>query len=126
MARKPKVTGQVMAPDFDKAKSIWDNDIRPARRTQKQAMRDQADAWKAAKGEAFINKPAFAQAAKLHEMEEADQQSWFRTFFGACDVFSIGLYADMADKAEGVKTTEDGFVVPPTVKASTIEAPILN
>lgn len=126
MAKKPKVTGQVMAPDFDKAKSIWDNDIRPARKTQRQAMKDQAEAWKEAKGEAYINKPAFAQAAKLFEMEESDQQSYLRTFYGALNVFGIGLHADMMDKAEGAEESEGGFVAPPVVKPSTMAAPALN
>lgn len=126
MAKKPKVTGQVTPPDFDHAKKIWDQDIRPARTRQKAAMKDQKEGWDEAKAEAHINKPGFATACKVKEMEEADQQSWLRSFFGGLKAFGIGLHADMMDKASDAEEDGDGFVAPPVVKPSTMDAPALN
>lgn len=120
MARKPKVTvtGVVTPPDFEHAKRIWDQDIRPARTRQKAAMKDAKEAWDEVKTEAHVNKPGFATAAKVAEMEEADQQAWLRGFNGGLKQFGVTLYADLADQAEGVNS-EDLPVVPTAERPDT-------
>lgn len=108
MARKPKVTvtGVVAPPDFEHAKRIWDEDIRPARTRQKAAMKDVKEAWDEVKTEAHVNKPGFATAAKVAEMEETDRQAWLRAFNGGLKQFGVTLHADLADQAEGVNAAE--------------------
>ena len=106
MARTPKVTGQVSPPDFERAKQIYHQDIRPERKIQRAAMQAQGAAWKELKAETHVNKPGFAAAVKVAEMEEADQQAWLRSFNGCLKEFGVTLHADLADQAEGVNAKE--------------------
>lgn len=120
----PQNGGAINPPDYDAAHRIYVNDIAPANRKQKQAMSDASEAWKSVKNDHRVHKAGFRQAAKLSEMEEADQQAWLRSFKAGCDKFDVALYADMADRAEGVNDDTVGVV--PVKLAPQVEMPIVH
>jgi hypothetical protein len=125
MARKPKekVNGVVNTPDFDLAKRIYDHDIAPANRAQKQAMSEASAGWKEVRGEAHVHVGGFRTAAKVANMEEADQQMWLRSFREGLTKFGIGLHRDLVDAAEGA---DDETPVVPVMQAKPVELPVLQ
>lgn len=118
----PQNGGAINPPDFEAAHRIYLNDIAPANRRQKQAMAEASEAWKEVKGHR-VHKGGFRQAAKLSEMEEADQQAWLRSFKAGCEHFDVSLYADAVDRAEGVN--DDTVPVVPVSKAPQAELPTM-
>jgi hypothetical protein len=127
MPRKPKekVNNVVNQPDFDLAKSIYDRDIFPANRAQKQAMQEASAGWKEVKTEAHVHVGGFRQAAKVAQMEEADQQMWLRSFKAGCEQFGIGLHADLVDVANGSDADTNVPVVPAAAN-KVVELPVLQ
>lgn len=93
------ISGEVPKPDFDEADKIYANNIAPANKLQKQAMKDASDGWKAVKG-AHVHVGGARTAYKVWNMEEAEQQAWLRAFNGVCKKKSIRLVADLVDQAE--------------------------
>lgn len=113
---KSTINGELIKPDFEHASAIYANDVAPANRAQKQAMKEAGDAWKEIKNEAHVHKGGFQKAMQIAEMEEADQQSWLRSFYGGLEQRGVGLYADLVDTAE--KSVEIGSQVKPPVALS--------
>lgn len=120
MARKPteKVNGVVTPPDFELAKRIYDKDIAPANKAQKQAMQEASAGWKEVKNGAHVHVSGFRQAAKVANMEDAEQQAWLRSFRAGCEQFNVGLNVDLVDVAEGVDASNTIEVVPSKQAAS--------
>lgn len=105
MARPRKndapISGEVPKPDFDHAHRVYQNDIVPANREQKRAMKEASDAWKVVKKEARVHVAGFRAAMKVAEMEEAEQQVWLRSFNAGLQLRHVTLEADLVDQAEG-------------------------
>jgi hypothetical protein len=113
MARGKKtegtINGEVPKPDFELADTYFRNDIAPANREQKRAMKDASDGWKAVKKDAHVHVGGYRAAMRVAEMEYAEQQAWLRSFNGGLSGRNVALDADMVDKAEG---KDPGNVVP--------------
>jgi hypothetical protein len=120
--KKTAITDEVSAPDFERAMEIYQNDVAPANRQQKQAMKEASDAWKELKAEAYVHKSGFQTAMKVSEMEEADQQAWLRSFNGGLAARDVGLHADLVDIAEGADKDEVKPAVP-VVEPKRVEMP---
>lgn len=103
-AKTKPIAGEIQGPDFDAAMAIWNNDIRPANRKQKQAMKEASDAWKVVKGDHRVHKGGFAKAMQVADMEEADQQAFLRSFNAGLVARNVSLHADLVDQAEGSKS----------------------
>lgn len=113
MARAKKndtpISGEVPKPDFELADTYFRNDIAPANKEQKRAMKDASDGWKAVKKDAHVHVGGYRAAMRVAEMEYAEQQAWLRSFNGGLASRNVALDADMVDKAEG---KDPGNVVP--------------
>lgn len=102
-SRKPKdtpISGEVPKPDFDEADKIYNADIAPANKLQRQAMKDASDGWKAVKG-LRVNVAGARTAYKIAGMEDAEQQAWLRSFNGVLAKKGVVLEADLVDQAQG-------------------------
>ena len=119
---KSTINGELIKPDFAHASEIYANDVAPANRAQKQAMKEAGDAWKEIKNEAHVHKGGFQKAMQIAEMEEADQQSWLRSFYGGLEQRGVGLYADLVDKAD-TNIEIGSHVKPPVTHSPSIELP---
>jgi hypothetical protein len=114
-SRKPKegvISGEVPKPDFDLADSIHRNDIAPANRVQKQAMKDASDGWKAVKKDARVHVGGARTAFRVCDMEESEQQAWLRSFNGVLSKRGVTLSFDLVDQAEGKDRSAGATVVP--------------
>ena len=120
------VSGELPKPDFDHADSIYTNDIAPANREQKRAMKEASDGWKAVKAEARVNVAGARMAYKVVNMEEDEQQSFLRSFYGVLSKKGVGLYRDLVDAAEGGDEDVGDFVPPPTATPPAIDLPQLH
>lgn len=109
-AESGQINGEVPKPDFDLAASIHRNDIAPANKEQKRAMKEASDGWKAVKKDAHVNVGGYRQAMKIADMEEAEQQAYLRALHGGLQQRGIVLHADLDDIAAG--RTEDTNVIP--------------
>lgn len=125
--RKKAISGEILPPDFDGAHSVYVNDVQPANKEQKRAMKEASSAWKAIKGEHHVNVGGYRTAMKVAEMEEAEQQSWLRSFYGGLKKRGAGLHADLADQMEeGGETDEDGFIPFPKIEPASVDFAALN
>jgi hypothetical protein len=95
-----QITGEVAPPDFEGAMRVYTGDIVPANRSQKQAMKEQSDAWKIVKKDHRVHKGGFQKAMQVCEMEEAEGQAWARSFMAGLKARGFVLYPDMVDHAE--------------------------
>jgi len=113
MARGKKkegtINGEVPKPDFELADTYFRNDIAPANREQKRAMKDASDGWKAVKKDAHVHVGGYRAAMRVADMEYAEQQAWLRSFNGGLSRRNVALDPDMVDQAEG---KDPGNVVP--------------
>lgn len=101
MAKSKPVNGELPPPDFEAAMAIFDSDIRPANRAQKQAMKEASDAWKIVKKDHRVHTGGFRAAMKIAEMEEAEQQAFLRSLYAGLNARNVSLHADLVDNAEG-------------------------
>lgn len=128
MARGKKKEGQnggpILPPDFERAQSIYRNDVMPAHKAQKQAMKEAGDAWKEINKECRVHKGGYHKAMQVSEMEEAEQQAWLRSFKAGLEQTNVRLHADAVDIMQGVNA-EDLEVVP-TGAAAKIDMPSVN
>lgn len=127
MARKKKEGqngGPITPPDFEKAQSIYDNDVQPANKAQKQAMKEAGDGWKEIKKECRVNKGGFHKAQQVAEMEEVEQQAWLRSFKAGLENREVVLHADAVDKMHGINTATVDVI--PTGEAAKVEMPSVN
>lgn len=106
------INGEVPKPDFEMAGRIHRNDIAPANKEQKRAMKDASDGWKAVKKEAHVNVAGFRAAMRVADMEEAEQQTWLRSFNGGLKERNVTLSYDLVDQAEGKDRGAGAEVVP--------------
>jgi hypothetical protein len=113
MARgKRKVADQVvevLKPDFDLARRIYFNDIKPAQGKVGEHAQEMSTAYKEIKKAAHIQPQAAKLAFKLVEMEESKRDDFLRSFRGLLTVFNIFIPADLVDQAEG-KTGESNVI----------------
>lgn len=100
-AQEGTINGEVPKPDFDLADKIHREDIAPANKEQKRAMKEASDGWKSVKRDARVHVGGARTAFKVAEMEEAEQQAWLRSFAGVLRKRNVSLHADLADQAEG-------------------------
>jgi hypothetical protein len=126
MAKAPKkaITGEVLPPDFEAAMSLYNSDIIPANRSQKQAMKEQSDAWKIVKKDHRVHKGGFQKAMQLCEMEEAEAQAWARSFMAGLKARGFVLFPDMVDQAE--QGAEATLEIVPTGERPKIEMMSVN
>jgi hypothetical protein len=108
-ARAPQVE-QVHKPDFDLARRIYFNDIKPAQGKVGEHAQEMSTAYKEIKKAAYIQPQAAKLAFKLVEMEESKRDDYLRSLRGLLTVFRIFIPADLVDQAEGKQT--DGNVIP--------------
>ena len=104
-AKEKEISGQVLPPDYDEALRIFNADVKPANKSQKQAMQEASAAWKVIKKEHRVNVAGFRMAMKIADMEEADQQSFLRALRAGLVARHVSLHADLVDTAEGNDTS---------------------
>lgn len=104
-AKKKEISGEVLPPDYDEALRIFNADVKPANKTQKQAMQEASAAWKIIKKDHRVNVAGFRLAMKIADMEEAEQQSFLRALRAGLQARHVSLHADLVDNAEGVDTS---------------------
>lgn len=124
MAKKdkgPQNGGPIAPPDFEKAQRIYKQDVMPAHKAQKQAMKEAGDAWKAIKKDCRVHKGGYHKAMQVAEMEEAEQQAWLRSFKAGLDQTGTRLHADAVDIMEGVNAAD--LEVVPTGAPDAIDLP---
>jgi hypothetical protein len=100
---------EIQKPDFELAKRIYFNDIKPAQSKVGEFAQEQSTAYKEIKKAAHIQPQAAKLAFKLVEMEESKRDDYLRSFSGLLTVFRIFMPRDMVDMAEG---KNGGNVVP--------------
>lgn len=113
--------GPITPPDFEKAQKIYKQDVMPAHKAQKQAMKEAGDAWKAIKKECRVHKGGYHKAQQVSEMEEAEQQAWLRSFKVGLEQNGVRLHADAVDLMQGVNASD--LEVVPTGAADKIDLP---
>ncbi len=124
MAKKDKGGqngGPITPPDFEKAQRIYNEDVKPAHKAQKQAMKEAGDAWKAIKGECRVHKGGYHKAMQVAEMEEADQQAWLRSFKVGLQQRGVTLHADAVDLMQGINAAD--LEVVPSGAAPQVDLP---
>lgn len=103
-ARKPKDDkgGVIAAKDFAKAKSLYLNDIKPARSKASEFMQEISTAFKTVKKVCGIQPGAMKAALKVVEMEEAKRDDYMRCFNGVLREHGIDPDPkDMVDAMQG-------------------------
>jgi hypothetical protein len=101
MAKSKPITGEIPAPDFDAAMAIFNSDIKPANKAQKQAMKEASDAWKIVKKDHRVHTGGFRAAMRIADLEEAEQQAFLRSLYAGMNARGVSLHADLVDNAEG-------------------------
>lgn len=102
-ARKPKDDdegGVIHAKDFDKAISLFKNDIKPAQAKVGEHAQEQSTAFKAIKKLCHIQPAAAKAAFKLFDMEDAKREDWLRAFNGLIEKLGIGIKPDLVDQMQ--------------------------
>jgi len=92
---------EIKKPDFDLARRIYFNDIKPAQAKVGEHAQEQSTAYKEIKNAAHIQPQAAKLAFKLVEMEESKRDDYLRSLNGLLQVFRIFMPRDMVDQAEG-------------------------
>ena len=95
------ISGEITAPDFDAAMAIFNSDIKPANKAQKQAMKEASDAWKIVKKDYRVHTGGFRAAMRIADLEEAEQQAYLRSLYAGLNARNVSLHADLVDNAEG-------------------------
>lgn len=96
--------GEVQAKDFDHAKKLYFNDIKPAKSKAGEFMQEISTAYKAVKKLAGIQPSAMKAAMKIVEMEEAKRDDWLRCFNGILASHNVSANPDdMVDMAQRLK-----------------------
>ncbi|WP_310530695.1 hypothetical protein [Novosphingobium sp.] len=114
-ARKPKDDdgGEVKAKDFAHAKSLYINDIKPARSKASEFMQEISTAFKTVKKVCGIQPGAMKAALKVVEMEDAKRDDYLRCFNGVLREHGIEpMPVDMVDAMQG---KPDGYARPKLV-----------
>lgn len=101
MAKEKPITGELPTPDFDAAMAIFNSDIKPANKAQKQAMKEASDAWKIVKKDHRVHTGGFRKAMQIADLEEAEQQAYLRSLYAGLNARGVSLHADLVDNAEG-------------------------
>lgn len=110
------ISGELPKPDFDLAAEIHRDEIAPANKEQKQAMKEASDGWKRVKKEAHLHVGAARAAFNVCNLEDAERDVWLRTFRGVLKRKGVGLTPDLVDQAEEAEMDDDGIIDPiPTV-----------
>jgi hypothetical protein len=113
MARgKRKVADQVvevLKPDFDLARRIYFNDIKPAQGKVGEHAQEMSSAYKELKRNAHIQPQAARMAFRLIDMEESKRDDFLRSLNGLLQVFRIFIPRDLVDQAE-VKPDADNVI----------------
>lgn len=95
------VTGQIIAPDFEKMKRIFTRDIRPAEEKNAKQRGDLSAAWKAVEDDCHCNKRAAKLLHRLAMETEETRDDFLRTLYGGMQALGIAISEDLVDKAEG-------------------------
>lgn len=102
-------TDEVKVKDFDRAKELYYNDIKPAKSKAAEQMQEASTAYKAVKKECHIQPSAMKAAVKVIEMEDAKSEDWLRCFNGILRAHNIDPDPkDMVDMMHG----DDGYARP--------------
>ncbi|RXR28934.1 hypothetical protein [Sphingobium fluviale] len=112
-AKKQQEVEEIGKPDFERAVSIYRNDIKPAQARVGEYAQEQSTAYKEIKKGCNVHPGAAKLAFKLDAMEDTKRDDFLRSLKGLMSALNIGLSADLVDKAEG---EDDEDVIP--VKAS--------
>ena len=103
-APKPDKVEEVASMDFDRAKKLYFEDIKPARSKASEHMQEVSTAFKAVKKSCGIQPGAMKAAIKLHEMEDAKRENWLRAFNGYLRAVNIDPDPkDLVDAMNGEK-----------------------
>ncbi|WP_420137876.1 hypothetical protein [Sphingomonas sp.] len=101
---------EIKKPDYDLARRIYFNDIKPEKSQQATHGQALSSAYKEIKDAAHIQPQAAKAAFALVEMEESKRDDWLRSFNGLLQTFRIFMPRDLVDVAEGKGSTDN--VVP--------------
>jgi hypothetical protein len=101
---------EIKKPDFELAKRIYFNDIKPAKSKQATHGQELSTAYKEIKAQAHIQPQAAKLAFQLAEMEESKRDDFLRSLRGLLTTFRIFIPADLVDQAEGKQG--DSNVIP--------------
>lgn len=110
--------GAVQTKDFDKAKGLYFNDIKPARSKASEFMQEVSTAYKAIKKVCGIQPSAAKAALKVVEMEDAKREDWLRSFNGV--LRSHNVNPDPKDMVDAMQA-DDGYARP---KPSLVAVPL--
>lgn len=127
MAKGKKKEGQnggpITPPDFEAAHRIYREDIAPANKAQKQAMKEASDGWKEVGG-LRVHKKGYRIGMNIADMEESDQQACLRSLNAAFTQRNVRLHTDAVDIMQGVNA--DDLEIIPTGAAPKIDLPVVN
>jgi hypothetical protein len=91
---------EVLAPDFEKMKKIFQRDIKPADEKNAKTRGDLSAAWKAVEDDCHCNKKAAKLLFKLHQASEEERDDFLRTLYGGMAAMGIGISQDLVDKMQ--------------------------
>lgn len=114
-ARKPEddEAGVIKVKDFDLAKRLYVNDIKPAKSRAGEAMQEASTAYKQVKKQAHIQPSAMKAAVKVLEMEDAKRDDWLRCFNGFLTANNVDPDPkDMVDAMQAGGQADDGYARP--------------
>lgn len=92
---------EVHAPDFQKMKSIFLNDIDPSVEKNAKSRGDLSAAWKAIEEDCHCNKRAAKLLHRLHGESEETRDDFLRTLYGGMQALGIGISQDLVDRMTG-------------------------
>jgi hypothetical protein len=108
--RKVEQVEEVQKPDFELARRIYFNDIKPAVSKQATHGQELSEAYKEIQKTAHVDRQMAKLAFKLSETEESKRDHMLRSLKGMLEILRIYMPRDMVDVAEG--KPEDSNVIP--------------
>jgi hypothetical protein len=97
---KATAVTEVIAPDFQKMKRIFLNDLKPADEKSAKVRGDLSAAWASIEKDAHCNKRAAKLLFRLNTESEETRDDFLRTLYGGMKALGIGISQDLVDKMQ--------------------------
>lgn len=103
VAEEPKAedAGAEGKMDFELARKLYFDDIRPAASRSAEEAQAASTGYKAIKNQCKIDPQAAKLAFKVVQMESSKQQHFLRSMAGMFAIMNIGLHTDLVDEMQG-------------------------
>lgn len=98
---KHDVVTEVLAPDFEKMKRIFQTDLKPANESSAKSRGDLSAAWGAIEKDCHVNKRAAKLLFRLSGESEELRDDFLRSLYGGMKALGIGISQDLVDKMKG-------------------------